>query len=138
MSPLLLFGNTVTFTWTIEEEPIEVETTLTAVDGNGVTITNGDSTTSNEIEFTLTGEVTNADPEEIAERGFICTIDGEDIPSCGDPITGENPFSGVEELTRLPGEHTFTVTAFVTLVGDESPTLGNTVTFNLEHRRPRY
>ena len=48
------FGNTVTLTWTIEE-PIEVETSLTAVDGNGVTITNGDSTTSNEIEFTLTG-----------------------------------------------------------------------------------
>ena len=72
MSSLRLFGNTVTFTWTIEEEPIEVETSLTAVDGNGVPITSGGSTTSNEIEFTLTGEVTNA--ESFSDPGFECTL----------------------------------------------------------------
>ena len=57
------------------------------------------------------------------------TIDGDVIPSCGDPITGQNPFSGIEELTRLPGEHTFTVQAFVRLVGDEGNTFGNTGNF---------
>ena len=123
-------GTLVIFNWTINEEPIEVTTELSAVDGNEVPITTGGSTFSNEIVFTLTGEVTNADPEEIAERGFICTIDGDVIPSCGDPITGQNPFSGIEELTRLPGEHTFTVQAFVRLVGDEGNTSGNTVIFH--------
>ena len=121
-----------TLIWEVlQEEEIVVDTTInSAIDGNNVPITTGGSTFSNEIVFTLTGEVTNADPEEIAERGFICTIDGDVIPSCGDPITGQNPFSGIEELTRLPGEHTFTVQAFVRLVGDEGNTFGNTVIFN--------
>ena len=58
------------------------------------------------------------------------TINGDVIPSRANPITGQNPFSGIEELTLLPGEHTFTVQAFVRLVGDEGNTFGNTVIFN--------
>ena len=50
-------------TWTIEED-IVVDTTLDAIDGNGDTITDGDSTTSNDIEFTFSGVATNVDPED--------------------------------------------------------------------------
>ena len=32
--------------------------------------------------FTFSG-VTNADPDEIDEQGFVCTLDGEPV---GDPI----------------------------------------------------
>ena len=47
-----------------------VETTsLVAEDGNGDPITDGDSTTSNEIVFTFTGSTT-APSEFITERGF--------------------------------------------------------------------
>ena len=44
-----------TWVWTIEEEDIVVDTTLNAIDGNDDPITNGDSTTSNDIEFTFSG-----------------------------------------------------------------------------------
>ncbi len=54
-------SNTLQITFTIVEAPIVVETTLEAEDGDGDTITDGDSTTSNDIEFTFSGE-TNAPP----------------------------------------------------------------------------
>ena len=69
------FGNPESITWTIkDEEPIVVETTLEAEDGNDDEIMNGDSTTSNDIEFTFSGEGSNVDDEEIIERGFFCTL----------------------------------------------------------------
>src|SRR5215203_3092042 len=95
----------VTFIWTIV--PIVVDTTLDAIDGNDDTITDGDSTTSNDIEFTFSGEVTNADPEVFEDQGFICTIDGDPIDECGSPL---DDFTGTEEFLNLPlGDHTFTV-----------------------------
>ena len=68
-------------------------------------------------------------------------MDGGDpiaIENCGEPVTGENPFKGIQEFNLEfpdlpPGTYTFTVTAFVTLVGDEFPTFGNTVTFTLDN-----
>ena len=36
----------------------------------------GDSTTSNDIEFTFSG-MTNVDPEGNSEQGFECTLDEE-------------------------------------------------------------
>src|SRR5215203_1120629 len=101
----------VTFTWTIV--PIVIDTTLDAIDGNGDTITDGDSTTSNDIEFTFSGEVTNADPEVFEDQGFICTIDGDPIDECGSPL---DDFTGTEEFLNLPlGDHTFTVAAFIVI-----------------------
>ena len=61
----------------LEEEPIVVETTLEAEDGNGEEITDGDSTTSNDIEFTFSGAATGVAPEDILEQGFECTLDEE-------------------------------------------------------------
>src|SRR5215203_4676815 len=101
----------VTFTWTIV--PIIVDTTLDAIDGNDDTITDGDSTTSNDIEFTFSGEVTNADPEVFEDQGFICTIVGDPIDECGSPL---DDFTGTEEFLNLPvGDHTFTVAAFIVI-----------------------
>src|SRR5215204_2173230 len=101
----------VTFTWTIV--PIIVDTTLDAIDGNDDTITDGDSTTSNDIEFTFSGEVTNADPEVFEDQGFICTIVGDPIDDCGSPL---DDFTGTEEFLNLPlGDHTFTVAAFIVI-----------------------
>ena len=112
-------------TWTIEEEePIVVETTLEAEDGNDDTITDEDSTTSNDIEFTFTG-MTNS-PDELTERGFECTLveepGGDPIlisDNCGSPVTGVNPFTGSEEFTLPPGTYTFEVAAFIVINGEE-------------------
>ena len=93
------FGNPEAITWTIkDEEPIVVETTLEAEDGNDDEIMNGDSTTSNDIEFTFSGEGSNVDDEEIIERGFFCTLNLEAVVDCGSPLTGVNPFTGNEDF----------------------------------------
>ena len=106
-----------TWVWTIEEE-IVVDTILDAIDGNDDTITNEDSTTSNDIEFTFSGSATNVDDEDIDDRGFVCELDEEPVDDCGEPVTGVNPFTGTEEFNNLdPGEHTFTVVAFVIVNG---------------------
>ena len=82
------------------EEPIVVETTLEAEDGNGNIITDGDTTTSNDIEFTFSGE-TNAPEGSFTERWFESTLveESEVDPiftsmECGSPVTGVNPFTG--------------------------------------------
>ena len=49
-----------TWVWTILEEPIVVETILEAVDGNDEEIMTGDSTTSNDINFTFSGVVSTS------------------------------------------------------------------------------
>ena len=98
--------------------PIVVETTLLAEDGNEDPITDGDSTTSNDIEFTFNG-TTNAPAEFVTARGFECTLVEEPggdpvmiIENCGDPVTGVNPFMGSEEFTLPPGTYTFEVADF--------------------------
>ena len=94
--------------------PIVVETTLEAEDGDDDDIMNRDSTTSNDIEFTFSGEASNVDDEEINERGFFCTLDLEAVVDCGSPLTGVNPFTGNEEFNNLsPGDHIFEVAAFI-------------------------
>ena len=58
----------------------------------------------------------------IDDQGFVCTLDEEPVDDCGEPVTGVNPFTGTEEFMNLdPGEHTFTVTAFI-VIGDGEPT----------------
>ena len=42
----------------------------------------------------------------------------EAVDDCGTPVTGVNPFTGTEEFINLdPGEHTFTVRAFIVVNG---------------------
>ena len=92
-----------------------------AEDGDGEEIMNGDSTTSNDIEFTFSGNATIVEDEDIKERGFVCELDEEPVDDCGEPVTDMNPFNGTEEFNNLdPGEHTFNVTAFIDL-NDEGP-----------------
>src|SRR5918995_4422082 len=105
----------VTFIWTIV--PIVVETTIdSAIDGNDDPVANLSSTTSNDIEFTFSG-ATNADDEQVTERGFVCVLDGETIDCTDD--TGESFTSSEEFLNLPPGVHTFTVSAFV-VVNEET------------------
>ena len=59
-----------------------IETTLEAEDGDGDTITDGDSTTSNDIEFTFSGSTTAQQPDEITGRGFECSfVEGFEVVS---------------------------------------------------------
>src|SRR5918995_1511082 len=119
-----------TFTWTII--PIVVETSIdSAIDGNDDPVENLSSTTSNDIEFTFSG-ATNADDEQVTERGFVCVLDGETIDCTDD--TGESFTSSEEFLNLSPGTHSFTVRAFVQVseevrIEDQTP---ETFTWTIE------
>ena len=68
-----------TWVWTII--PI-VDTTLDPpIDGNGDPVANEGSTTSNDINFTFSGQ-TNANPEDVDRYGFECYLDGGPSPDC--------------------------------------------------------
>src|SRR5687768_3703391 len=109
-----------TFTWTIV--PIVVETTIdSAIDGSGDPVENLSSTTSNDIEFEFSG-TTNADDEQVIERGFVCVLDGETIDCTDD--TSESFTSSEAFFNLSPGSHTFTVAAFV--VVNEQPIFDQT------------
>src|SRR5215207_2205347 len=100
----------VTFTWTIV--PIVIDTTLdSATDGNGDPVENLSSTTSNDIDFTFSG-TTNADDEQVTERGFVCVLDNGEPIDCTDD-TSESFTSSEEFINLSPGTHTFIVAAFV-------------------------
>ena len=68
--------------------------------------------------------MTNADPEEIDDQGFVCTLNGEPVGDlitvnrCGSPLTGI--FTGSEEFRiYLLVNYTFTVAAFIVI--NETP-----------------
>ena len=64
-----------TFTWTIV--PIVVNTSIdSAIDGNENPVENLSSTTSNDINFTFSGQVT---PEgtDVDSQGFLCKLDDQ-------------------------------------------------------------
>ena len=66
-------------TWTIEEEPIVVTTTLDSqIDGFGDEIEDGGSTASDTITFTFSGHITPEDAE-VDRQGFECTLDGDTL-----------------------------------------------------------
>ena len=61
-----------TWEWDVGGFPVET-TSLEAEDGNGVPITNGGSTTSNDIVFSFTGFT---DPDDrLFQKGLKCTLE---------------------------------------------------------------
>ena len=87
-------------------------------DGNGDSVENLSSTTSNDIEFKFSGQVT---PEgtEVDSQGFQCRLDEQpNFVPCNGPTTID--FTGSQLYTDLsPGVHTFQVVAFVVVNGQQ-------------------
>ena len=110
-----------TFTWTIE--PIVVNTSIdSAIDGNEDPVENLSSTTSNDINFTFSGQVTPEDTE-VDSQGFLCKLDDQEFVPCDGPTTIN--FTGSQFYSGLPlGDHTFSVVAFV--VVNEQPIFDQT------------
>ena len=93
---------------TVRTTPIPPDTTITsAVDGNGVTITNGSTTFSSSIRFTFTA---TAGTNPVAS--FECSLDNNAFSSCSSPATLAN---------LAAGKHTFQVRA-VDTSGNRDPT----------------
>ena len=112
-----------TFTWTIV--PIIINTSIdSAIDGNEDPVENLSSTTSNDINFTFSGQVT---PEgtDVDSQGFLCKLDDQpEFVPCDGPTTID--FTGSQFYPDLPpGVHNFTVVAFVVVneqpIFDETP-----------------
>ena len=110
-----------TFTWTIE--PIVVNTSIdSAIDGNEDPVENLSSTTSNDINFTFSGQITPEDTE-VDSQGFLCKLDDQEFVPCDGPTTIN--FTGSQFYSGLPlGNHTFSVVAFV--VVNEQPIFDQT------------
>ena len=104
-----------TFTWTMVK-PIVVDTSIdSAIDGNDDPVENLSSTTSTDINFTFSGQITPEDTE-VLNQGFYCMLDDQPVVPCDGPktinFTGSQFYSGL-----FPGVHTFTVAAFVDVNG---------------------
>lgn len=101
-------GNVGSATFTITVvDTIPPETSIdSAVDGDGIILVDGDSTTSTSITFTVSG----TDIVEVA--GFECSLDGAAFSPCT---------STVAYSALLPGTHTFSVRA-VDTSGNYDPT----------------
>ena len=69
-----------TFTWTII--PIVVDTSIdSAIDGNDDPVENLSSTTSTDINFTFSGQITPEDTE-VLNQGFYCMLDDQPVVPC--------------------------------------------------------
>ncbi|MGE3859130.1 MAG: YncE family protein, partial [Nitrososphaeraceae archaeon] len=108
--------------WEIVPEDIIVNTTIDdAVDGNGVNVQPNGVSGSSSITFFYSGSISPYFAN-IESQGFECKLDNGNFTFC--PIN-TNVFSDVTSYTDLaPGEHNFTVRAFVTVIeGDEPVTI---------------
>ena len=97
--------------WTVDLTPPDTSI-IFAIDGDGVTVTNGESTGSNSISFAFTGA------DENGVSGFECSLDDPDPSQFA-------PCSSPKIYTQLgPVEHTFRVRA-IDIAGnpDEMPAI---------------
>ena len=95
------------FSWTIATVTPPTKTTITsAVDGNGATVQNGGTTTSNSIKIAFTA-MQGSNP--IA--GFQCSLDNSPFSSCSSPAALNN---------LAAGPHKFVVVA-VDTAGNKDP-----------------